>query len=114
MTWPRLPNLANVTEAFARVCARKSVPAGTVPHSTPRPRRTARASWGSINTTGAWLCEDLWNHYAFTRDAAYLRAVYPTMKGAAEFFLSTSKGLGRTVATQSFAGEDEDEGTTEG
>jgi len=47
------------------------------------------ASWGSINTTGAWLCEDLWNHYAFTLDKAYLREVYPTMRGAAEFFLDT-------------------------
>lgn len=45
------------------------------------------ASWGSICTTGAWLCEHLWNHYAFTRDKNYLREVYPTMKGSAVFFL---------------------------
>ncbi|RYG23950.1 glycoside hydrolase family 95 protein [bacterium] len=45
------------------------------------------ASWGSAITSGAWLCEHLWDHYAFTGDKAYLRSVYPTMKGAAEFFL---------------------------
>jgi len=47
------------------------------------------ASWGSINTTGAWLCEDLWNHYAYTLDKDYLRSAYPTMKGAAQFFLDS-------------------------
>ncbi|RYG83550.1 glycoside hydrolase family 95 protein, partial [bacterium] len=45
------------------------------------------ASWGAVNTTGAWLCEHLWDHYAFTGDKAYLRSAYPTMRGAAEFFL---------------------------
>lgn len=45
------------------------------------------ASWGSVCTTGAWLCEDLWNHYAFTLDKEYLRKAYPTLKGSAQFFL---------------------------
>jgi alpha-L-fucosidase 2 len=45
------------------------------------------SSWGSICTTGGWLCEDLWNHYAFTGDRDFLRKSYPVMKGAAEFFL---------------------------
>jgi alpha-L-fucosidase 2 len=45
------------------------------------------ASWGAVSTTGAWLCEHLWEHYAFTQDREYLRGAYPTMKGAAEFFL---------------------------
>ena len=44
------------------------------------------ADWGSTCTGGAWLCEHLWDHYDFTRDADYLRSVYPTLKGAAEFF----------------------------
>jgi alpha-L-fucosidase 2 len=45
------------------------------------------ASWGSALTSGAWLCEHLWNHYAYSLDKAYLQTAYPTMKGAAEFFL---------------------------
>lgn len=47
------------------------------------------ASWGATNTGGAWLCEHLWEHYAFTRDESYLKEVYPVLKGAAQFFLSS-------------------------
>jgi alpha-L-fucosidase 2 len=36
---------------------------------------------------GAWLCEHLWYHYAFTGDEQFLRqTAYPLMKGAALFF----------------------------
>lgn len=44
-------------------------------------------SWGATNTSAAWLCEHLYTHYQFTKDTAYLRSVYPTMKGAALFFV---------------------------
>ncbi|MCE5206604.1 MAG: glycoside hydrolase family 95 protein [Porphyromonadaceae bacterium] len=47
------------------------------------------ASWGATNTGGAWLCAHLWEHYVFTQDKEYLRAVYPTLAGAARFFLSS-------------------------
>ena len=47
------------------------------------------ASWGATNTGGAWLCEHLWEHYAFTKDRDYLKSIYPTLKGAAKFFLSS-------------------------
>jgi alpha-L-fucosidase 2 len=47
-----------------------------------------QASWGATNTGGAWLCSNLWEHYAFNNDTAYLHQIYPTLKGAAEFFLS--------------------------
>lgn len=47
------------------------------------------ASWGATNTGGAWLCEHLWEHYAFTQDRAYLREIYPVLAGAARFFLSS-------------------------
>jgi alpha-L-fucosidase 2 len=46
-------------------------------------------SWGSFNTGSAWLCQMLWNHYEFTQDTAYLRKLYPILKGSAEFYLST-------------------------
>jgi alpha-L-fucosidase 2 len=46
-------------------------------------------TWGSFNTGSAWLCQMLWNHYEFTRDTAYLRKLYPILKGSAEFYLST-------------------------
>ena len=38
---------------------------------------------------GAWLCQNLWEHYLFTEDKIYLKKIYPAMKGAAQFFLDT-------------------------
>ena len=46
-------------------------------------------SWGATNTGGAWLCAHLWEHYLYTGDIHYLGQVYPMMRGAAKFFLST-------------------------
>lgn len=46
-------------------------------------------SWGATNTGGAWLCAHLWEHYLYNQDSVYLAEIYPVMKGAAEFFLST-------------------------
>ncbi|MDB6016373.1 MAG: Alpha/beta hydrolase fold-3 domain protein [Pedosphaera sp.] len=38
---------------------------------------------------GAWLCQNLWDHYLFTGDKKYLKQIYPAMKGSAQFFLET-------------------------
>ena len=40
--------------------------------------------WGPFFCGGAWICQHLWEHYAFTRDRDYLKRVYPVMKGASE------------------------------
>ncbi len=48
----------------------------------------ARLPWGVWFGSNGWLCQHLWEHYAFTRDKDYLRSIYPTMKGACEFWLS--------------------------
>lgn len=45
------------------------------------------ASWGSTCSGAGWLCQHLWEHYAFNRDKAYLAKAYPVLKGSAEFFL---------------------------
>ncbi len=34
-----------------------------------------------------WLCQNLYEHYAFNRDRAYLEEIYPILKGAAGFFV---------------------------
>ncbi len=66
---------------------------GWVAHVITNPWRftapAEHASWGATNTGGAWLCEHLWEHYAFTRDKNYLKSIFPTLTGAAQFFLST-------------------------
>ena len=61
-------------------------------HNTDGWRATAPidgAQWGLWPTGGAWLCTHLWDRYDYGRDVAYLRSVYPLMRGAALFFLDT-------------------------
>jgi alpha-L-fucosidase 2 len=45
------------------------------------------ASWGATCSGSAWLCEHLWEHYAFTGDKACLAWAYPILKGSAQFYL---------------------------
>jgi alpha-L-fucosidase 2 len=45
--------------------------------------------WGLWPCGGAWLCNSLWDHYDYSRDAAVLPRLYPLLKGASEFFLDT-------------------------
>lgn len=45
------------------------------------------ALWSIFQVGGTWLCQHVWDHYAFSGDAEYLRRVWPTMKGAARFHL---------------------------
>jgi alpha-L-fucosidase 2 len=60
-------------------------------HNTDLWRGTApinAANHGIWVTGGAWLCQDLWEHYAFTGDRKFLeKRAYPLMKGAATFFV---------------------------
>lgn len=44
--------------------------------------------WSNWAMGGAWLVENLWDHYDYTRNTEYLRnTAYPLMKGAADFLL---------------------------
>lgn len=36
---------------------------------------------------GAWLAQNLYDHFSFSRDKKKLKEIYPIIKGAAEFFL---------------------------
>ncbi|MBN2310582.1 MAG: glycoside hydrolase family 95 protein, partial [Candidatus Hydrogenedentes bacterium] len=44
-------------------------------------------SWGQFAAAGGWLCQHLWEHYAFSGDEDYLGWAYPIMKESAEFYL---------------------------
>jgi len=46
------------------------------------------ASWGVTKAGSGWLCSNLWDHYAFTDDKAYLKSIYPILKGSAQFYNS--------------------------
>ena len=60
-------------------------------HNTDLWRGTApinASNHGIWITGGAWLCQDLWEHYVFTGDKEFLeKRAYPLMKGAATFFV---------------------------
>jgi alpha-L-fucosidase 2 len=43
--------------------------------------------WGTFTTGGAWLSNQLFDHYLFTQDRVYLEEIYPLLKGAVQFFL---------------------------
>jgi alpha-L-fucosidase 2 len=45
------------------------------------------ARYGMWPVGGAWLCQHLWEHYAFSGDRRFLKEYYPVMKGAAQFLL---------------------------
>ncbi len=45
--------------------------------------------WGMWPMGGAWLCQNLWDKYEFGGSKKYLKSIYPVLKGAVEFYLST-------------------------
>jgi alpha-L-fucosidase 2 len=44
-------------------------------------------SWGLFPAAGAWLCQHLWEHYAFGGDRQFLERVWPILRESAEFYL---------------------------
>ena len=62
-------------------------------HNTDLWRGTApinASNHGIWATGGAWICQHLWWHYAFTGDHQFLKErAYPLLKGAALFFVDT-------------------------
>nr|WP_063784477.1 glycoside hydrolase family 95 protein [Streptomyces sp. SBT349] len=59
-------------------------------HNTDGWRGTApvdAAFYGAWQTGGAWMALHIWEHYRFSGDLEGLRARYPVLKGAAQFFV---------------------------
>ncbi|MBS0030916.1 glycoside hydrolase family 95 protein [Chitinophaga sp. 22321] len=54
------------------------------------------ASWGTTKSGSGWLCNNLWEHYAFTNDVKYLEDIYPILKGSAAFYNSMLIKDGKT------------------
>jgi len=44
-------------------------------------------AWGTFTTGGAWLTNQLYDHYLYTHDTDYLKDIYPVMKGSVQFFM---------------------------
>ncbi len=83
--------LDEVAESGARTAkVHYDCPGWVLHHNTDLWRGTApinASNHGIWVTGGAWLCQDLWERYAFTGDKKFLaKRAYPVMKGAALFF----------------------------
>ena len=101
--WPaQICNLAELQEPLNKLIAslvepgRKTAQAyynarGWVAHVTTNPWGFTApgedAAWGATISGSAWLCEHLWEQYAFTGDREYLRWAYPILKESAVFYL---------------------------
>ena len=46
-------------------------------------------NWGMWPMGGAWLCQQLWEHYQFSQDKQFLADIYPLLRDSAIFFLDT-------------------------
>lgn len=42
--------------------------------------------WGNYLGGGGWVCQNIWEQYAFTLDKEYLKKVYPILKSATLFY----------------------------
>ena len=64
--------------------------------------------WANYAMSGPWLCQHLWEHYAFSGDRKFLReTAWPVMKGSAEFCLDwlIDDGAGHLVTAPSASPE---------
>ncbi|MEQ8848934.1 glycoside hydrolase family 95 protein [Botrimarina sp.] len=89
---PLFDAIAEIAQAGQEVAREHyDAPGWVLHHNFDRWRGAApinASNHGIWPSGGAWLCEHLWLHYAYTHDEAFLRdRAYPLMKGAAEFFL---------------------------
>ena len=56
--------------------------------TTPVGAGSGDPAWSNWPMAAAWLCQHLWEHYAFTGDVEWLRdRAWPVLRGAAEFCL---------------------------
>lgn len=42
--------------------------------------------WGSHVASAGWLCQNLWEQYAFTQDKDYLKRIYPILKSTTQLY----------------------------
>jgi len=47
------------------------------------------AQWTIFQCGSAWLCQHLWEHYAFNGSRAYLASIWPTLRDAARYYTDT-------------------------
>ncbi len=73
-------------------------------HNSDLWRNTAPVDGGNSGMWpmgGAWLCQNLWDHYDHSRDQKFLERIYPLLRGASQFFLDSlvEDAAGRGLVT---------------
>ena len=89
---PLMGMVKDLTETGAQAARMHWGAGGWVTHHNTDLWRAAApidGTWGHWPTGGAWLCQNLWEHYLFSGDEQFLRGLYPVIKGAAQFFLDS-------------------------
>jgi len=88
---PLLSMVQDLTEQGTRVAREHYGADGWVFHQNTDLWRVAAPMdgpcWGTFTVGGAWLTNQLFDHYLFTRDAEYLEKLHYLMDGAVRFFL---------------------------
>lgn len=76
--------------------------------TAPTGERTGNPMWANWQMSAGWLCQHLWEHYAFTGDKDFLKNIaWPLIAGAAEFYLDwlVDDGKGHLVTAPSTSPE---------
>ena len=65
--------------------------------------------WGPFFEGGAWIAQDIWEHYAFSRDREYLKQYYHALRGAADFYLAilVPNASGKLITSPSVSPENQ-------
>ena len=88
---PLIQLMKDVTDQGAQVAKENYNCRGWVLHQNTDLWRVAAPmdgpTWGTFTTAGAWLCDELWDHYLYTGDKKYLTEIYPVIKGSVDFFM---------------------------
>lgn len=88
---PLFDMIKNISETGARTAKAYYASRGWVAHHNvdnwmgTAPVDAAR--YGMWPVGGAWLCQHIWEHYAFTGDLDFLKTYYPVLKGSARFLV---------------------------
>jgi alpha-L-fucosidase 2 len=68
--------------------------------SWPAGEHEAHPYWVNWQMGGPWLCQHLWEHYAFSQETSFLEGAYPVMREAAVFMLDyLVEGPGGSLVT---------------
>ncbi len=89
---PLFDLIKEITDQGAQVAREHYASKGWVLHQNTDIWRVAAPmdgpTWGTFTVGGAWLTNELWEHYLYSRDLNYVKKLYPILKGSVDFFMN--------------------------